>query len=904
MRAVRLNCPAFVYATSVTALCCLVLFFASARPLRAQELSKSDLEWFATLGFPDLSKSKLVNVATGGAWSQGGGPMRKSYRPGFLLANDGKKFTVFALDLCTQSYEVSAAGEPELQRVGYEEFNLRMSVENYLKSLLLPDNAEDYQQFLGQSLSDPLELFVLAHACYRQGCVEQAEKLLSQVHRQFARSTGGRLAKSLHQLLADEIAKQLMFRADRGFSDTSVSREDLLAQFERILKLFPEGEHPPGYKFEPVFRWNTGSHEFMARYYVRRLKKMVAEDEEKARKPARPQKELSKKECIAELIFRLRDQTGQQWSIPGSCDIFLPLLGETKEGNTPAQALAKFGYDAVPQLIEALDDERFCRASECDRWSWRVLCVGDCARQIIERISGRSFGSNYAESPAKLTIELAETKKKIESWWAEFQKKGEKQMLIEATQSGDWHSTRAAEMLQERYPEATLEAIAKGVTAAEDDWTVQSLIRTAAKLKGAATLGFLKDQMKAKRLIARVAAARELWERADPNAVPAMIAEWQSLKVTSGRHSWNDGPRELISFLAHCDRPEAVRALGKDLIQRDRDTRLNVIEEVARLTEDPSPATGGRKLSPEVIAARDELLMRALDDTERYWGMSSGRNGKGIHNPRLCDLAAWEVANTWKMPDAFDISASLRIRDRQRIELQNVWRKKQGMKLLAVSEAKKIDRLPDAAIQPLLQALLYAPNDAQRQQARQLIEVAGLPALPAAKELLAKISKDHPAFAELQKAVNRLACVVGEVKLGKDSAEPSKEFKEKMEALKDRPLEMRELIDLYVSVVKALPPGVSGVDISMEREGDDTGIVMEITLVKGKVAGPVLGLWWKHDEWINTDGQGTHGVLGHCNNDLAVSGDTLDEYTRSLQREFDRGPEKSILARSCLYREK
>jgi len=221
-----------------------------------------------------------------------------------------------------------------------------------------------------------------------------------------------------------------------------------------------------------------------------------------------------------------------------------------------------------------------------------------------------------------------------------------------------------------------------------------------------------------------------------------------------------------------------------------------------------------------------------------------------------------------------------------------------------VPEAKRIERLPDAAIQPFLQALMHAPTDAERQKARRIIEAAGLPALPAAKELLAKTKQDHAAYAELQKAVNRLACVVDEIKLGKNSAEPSKEFKEKMDAMKDKPLEMKELIDLYVSVVKSLPAGVSGIEVTIEREGDSTGMVLEVTLVKGKVAGPVLGLWWRHDESISTDGQGAHGVQGHSNNDGALSGGCLEEYTRFLQRELDRGPEKSILARACLVRDK
>ena len=70
---------------------------------------------------------------------------------------------------------------------------------------------------------------------------------------------------------------------------------------------------------------------------------MITEDKAHA---ARAPKEgefdkLPKKEQIAELIFQLRDQNGQQWSQPGACDIFLDLRGEA----SPASRLVAMGYD-------------------------------------------------------------------------------------------------------------------------------------------------------------------------------------------------------------------------------------------------------------------------------------------------------------------------------------------------------------------------------------------------------------------------------------------------------------------------------------------------------------------------------------------------------------------------------
>ena len=75
---------------------------------------------------------------------------------------------------------------------------------------------------------------------------------------------------------------------------------------------------------------------------------------------------------------------------PGSCDIFDTLAG--KKG-TPAHKLVDLGYEAVPQLIEHLDDERYTRSVGYHRnfyFSHHVLRVSECAMTIISRIAGRS----------------------------------------------------------------------------------------------------------------------------------------------------------------------------------------------------------------------------------------------------------------------------------------------------------------------------------------------------------------------------------------------------------------------------------------------------------------------------------------------------------------------------------
>jgi hypothetical protein len=873
----------------------LASFLGFNCPASAQDDSRAAVAWFHTLGYPDLSKAKLVKVATGGSWTDSAG-QHKSFRTAFLIKTEGDSFTVFNLDLKTESFKKSPKNTPENQRVNFEECDLKKSVDAYLKSLSKSDNTDDRGQFLGESLRGGAELFLVGYVCARQGHIDQALKMMQQTRKRYAEGIAPGNAKSLRQYLIDEIADSLLHDAVASFTQpwfatgAELSRKELLAKFERIAKHFPEGENAEMPEDVSRFDWKRGHHTHMVKYYLDRLKKMVEEDEAHAKLPLKPDKDLTKKERIAELIFRLRDQYGIQWSHPGSCDIFDRFLESKDAPKTPAHQLVKMGYDAVPQLIDALDDERFCRAVQWNHFSARVLRVGDCASMIIGRIAGRSFpDSLHASNSYERNKEVVEMKEKIQSWWKEFQKKGERQMLIEATRSGDWNSIESGRMLQERYPDSALDALNKGIAAAREDWVKTSLTRTIAKLKGNEALKVLRELLKTGSLVARVAAANELLGKGIDDGIEPLIGEWhRSLTITSR----DEGTDELTRFLAHCDRPEAIKALGKDLHKRPIGVRREVVSEVvsaAGLKEKPAPLA--------VVAARDELLVRALADEEQCWGLSmSWSGGASAHDPRLCDLVARELSELWKQPAGFDISAPVRVRDRQRVELQNTWRKKQGLPPLPMPTVKTIKRMPDKDVMPKLLALLSSADDAEREKAQRAIELLGLPALPAAKEMLTK-TKDEPAFSNLQETVNRLASIVDEIRFGQDSAEPSKELRRKINAFKGKPLDTDALGNLTVAFSKSMPQGTSGIEVTIAREGDDTGLTLGVTIVKGKV--PPIGaqLGWSHNESISVDSRGVHGVMGTCIYAAGITDGCWGDYTGSLQKALDSGPNKRVLAR-------
>src|SRR5207253_4968834 len=108
-----------------------------------------------------------------------------------------------------------------------------------------------------------------------------------------------------------------------SFANTGVSRRELLADFEAIFKAHPKAMYAEQVKKS-----------------IDVLKRMIAEDEEHAGKAAKPVKAMTKKDRIAELIFQLRDQRGEQNSQPGRCNIFGDYGSEDADKrNTPAHQL-------------------------------------------------------------------------------------------------------------------------------------------------------------------------------------------------------------------------------------------------------------------------------------------------------------------------------------------------------------------------------------------------------------------------------------------------------------------------------------------------------------------------------------------------------------------------------------
>ncbi len=831
---------------TITRLTVAVALIASGSRACGQDDFKPAVAWFDSLGYPDVSKVELVKVATGQlsyAWNK---PPEKEYRPAFLLATEDESFKVLTFGLQTEWYTKVGAS------VGYEPADLKRAAAEYLQSLTKPQDSDEYERFLGIRISDT-ELFVLAYACAKRGLADEAKALSAHLKSEL-RSRRVEKAESLRQGVIDHLAYLPLFRFEQAFQDPKVTRAELLARFEKFIRDYPGPK--------PRTPWGMPEtyvgHQATARWYSAILKKMVAEDRERARKPPKPESQMTREERIAELIYRLRDQHGRPADDYGAFD------------SGPAHELVKIGLPAVPQLIAALDDDRLTRIvwfSGVNNFaSSEVVTVGFCAHLIIQKLAGRQF---YDE----------DQREAIRAWWEDIEKKGEKQALVDAVAAAGPRLMGRPEMLVEKYPDAAGDALAKGIANAKDDEMRAFLVGVLGGVKGDGATALLRQQLKSPALRVRLETAKALTARGLDDGVAPMIEVWQRAAAA------DEELDALISYLARCGRLEAMKALGAGLHDRSGRVQVEVIEHVGNMDYERKDA-----VSFALASARDELLVQELANTERSHITSSWGDEPQVKYPRVCDLAAFYLAQFWKPKQPFRFYSPLLTRERYRTELINVWRERQGQPPLPLPGPRTVKRLPDSAIGPKLDAVLAAKNDAERKGAIQAIEELGLTALPAVREFLAGVPEQHPAHAALKKTAARLAAVVSAVEFTKASARPDERTQKLLDAYKGKPLNMAGLFQFARVFTKALPTGIAGLIVAIDREGDDSGVMLTFTLVKGDQPRSDFGT--SHS--VDIDGRFAYASGSGASYEQGVRPGLWDELTEHLQHGFDLGPEHQV----------
>ncbi|MFT3883682.1 MAG: hypothetical protein QM703_29040 [Gemmatales bacterium] len=150
----------------------------------------------------------------------------------------------------------------------------------------------------------------------------------------------------------------------------------------------------------------------------------------------------------------------------------------------------------------------------------------------------------------------------------------------------------------------------------------------------------------------------------------------------------------------------------------------------------------------------------------------------------------------------------------------------------------------------------------------------------------------------------QLATVVREVTFDRDSATPTKPFKERIDKLVGKPLNGNEFMTIFLDFIKDLPPGVTGIRFMIDREGDDTGITIKINLAKKKQsqAGTQKGWATTHELQIGKSSMGSSS--GMSSKEHGLTQEAWADFRESLQKCLTAHPKESLQIRlSCTEEE-
>ncbi len=704
----------WIVQTVVVFLCALAVGAVSeaAEPSAADIAQIEELEaWLNTILEEKLKDAAVVKVWTG-VWDQFGS--RKSKRVpriayGILLAETEETFRIFDLDsLQKRSFVKSENTKQPYQRVGYE----AATVAQAKKAVLAHENGAFGPGAFGpDALISPASRTLIACLAHRAGQTDEAVRLIQGIPR--PRGNNQQPA-TLKQLVGDDLSEAWMRWCVAGFADPKITYRELIQRCRLITRHLPFNEDAK-----------------RAKGIVSTLVNMIREDEA-YRKQLNDRKQSgvqpTQEQRIADLIFQLRgqngdqscvisDQNGRRWFLDfyvARGDFFFDARGQ----DSPAHQLVKIGDPAIPQLIAALDDDRFTRTLDDED---TVLRVGDCAASIISHIAGRRFDHLSPNGgPMAKDGQGRRTKDAIQTWWDEYVKKGRRQMLIEGTARGDSESLYQLDRLIDEFPEASLQPLITGATNTNLTEVYSTYIRQLGTKKDERSLAFLNSEFeKQAGHRFRTMLAVQLMIRGEKNVVARMMTEWERLVNKSsekkgqrlfggnslggnslgggafgggafggnafggsplgpgpfegGRSSLNPA-ESMVGFLMATEDPATVNALAKQFSRLAVADRLSLLKTmVVSKRTIPKPLRYKSGESSEFDAAVERFLHRALNDTERRTGLRLSLGGYKFEDPRICDFAAYALAQRWPARYQYLRQSTAEQREAHRQKLLREW---------------------------------------------------------------------------------------------------------------------------------------------------------------------------------------------------------------------------------------
>lgn len=230
--------------------------------------------------------------------------------------------------------------------------------------------------------------------------------------------------------------------------------------------------------------------------------------------------------------------------------------------------------------------------------------------------------------------------------------------------------------------------------------------------------------------------------------------------------------------------------------------------------------------------------MESLSDTEARMGMSGTRKDKSFQDPRICDIAGFFLSDHWPDRYTFDLSASVKIRNQQRIECQNQWRKTHGLPQLPLPQAKSTR----------------------------------------------VISSEASKITLIEWAENSATC---------DDA-----FKAKVSSLLNKPFSSAVFIQLLTTYATSVVPGTIGIEMSSVKDEDLTGVALTVRLIAGDPR--QQGDDWGTCQSVVVGRRSIHGSFGSASRESVTDAKGWDDLSKAIGQAVSAAAETPYVVRVSL----
>lgn len=672
------------------------ILVASGLCLQADDKSNSSLPWLSSLQLIEMpsTSAPIVCVPNSGSVNAGEKPS-VSYAIGVLEQDNGNNCKIWLTNFQQQ----------DIYRDGWQRYGV--DPDKTVRKLTALEAAKLWCEWLdtetlnqrsmraGGPMEEFARMLVLA-AVFQQRGETEAANLLERRALSLPPNRGGNWPsnRNFDHDLRENLAEALMRAVKTDCGNAENTRTTLEQRLTQIAQHLPDTKE-------------AGEAASLAKAL-----RAVIESDALAEKNKLTDEALARlpiQERIAALIRLLPDQTGHQNMMPGYCNIFsdepslstfmIPGLYNTLEkpkgAITPAGKLFLIGMEAVPQLIEATEDRRPTRAFGLGKPHWQrssLLDVGDCAFQILQRLSGRTFyPREYTGDPA---IDSAAMKRNVQAWWEEVKNGTEAEKLDQEISQGGGRGGPGSmpARLAEIAPERVVGAIERGLGKAGNSWNGDWLVYSLATVDSAPARELMQRLITQGRYLSvRMTAARfvhqstgsfngkpsPVYSEADQQAArQAMLHEWKKFPGSSERREPFDGNKlaELIASMA-IKAPSMFPSITVELPFHTPDVRAQLINNLTAYSRmmDQNPR-------PSVAPALELFLAGQLEDGDFAptvtFNKSNLMNGRGA---RVAEFAANLLHQLWPDRYPFNWNVSADEIEEARIACLNNWRSSQHL---------------------------------------------------------------------------------------------------------------------------------------------------------------------------------------------------------------------------------